>query len=317
MNHSVKKLPVFLLFCVICLAFGCDKRTPSSEPQVRRVESPRRLVSTVPSITEILFDIGLGDRIVGDSRFTTYPPEAKKIEKIGGLLDTDWEKIVELKPDLLLMLLGKEMCGMQSDKTAVETLVLDHRTMEGVLESYDLIGKRFGPEVMSMAQERKAALEEKLKAIRSKASAFEPVRVLVCIDRAREGGRLQNIYVAGTNPYFQDAIRWAGGMNVAETTGLPFPNMTVEGILSMNPDVIVDLMVGERSSRIETGEEISNAEVNGFVDDWKTLGNTVNAVKTGRIYIITDNYATVPGPRTPLFVEKLLEILHGEHKSQY
>ncbi len=313
-NHAIRFL---LLTCLVCLTCGCGKHTPTLEQPVRRVESPARLISTVPSITEVLFDIGLGDRIVGDSRFTTYPPETKKIEKIGGLHDTSWEKIIALKPDLVLMLIGKESCGMQFPELGVETLLLDHRSMEGVLESYELIGKRFGPDVMKDAMVGKDALEKKLKAIQSKSAIFEPVRVLVCVDRDRESGKIQNAYVAGTSPYFQDAIRWAGGTNVAETTGLAFPNMSAEGLLAMNPDVIVDLMISEVVKRSgnssDAGSERKEADiVAACVADWRTLGNEVNAVKTGRIYVLTENYATIPGPRTPLFVEKLFEILHGE-----
>ena len=313
MKKHITALQLSLLAWICYVALLGNGCAPSPERPAQRVKSPQRLISTVPSITEILFDIGLGDRIVGDSRFTTYPPETKRIEKIGGFHDTNWEKIVDLKPDLVLMLLGKEVCGVELPELGIETLTVDHRSMEGVLESYDLIGGRFGPDVMHTAQARKAVLEEKLKAIQSEAARVQPVRVLICIDRDRESGRLQNVFVAGTSPYFQDAIRWAGGINVAETTGLPFPNTSVEGILAMNPDVIVDLMVSEVVKRSgSSSDEAPERIEDDLIADWKTLGNEVNAVKTGRIYAVTEAYATIPGPRTPLFVEKLFEILHGE-----
>ena len=317
MAKHLAAFPLFLFSWICYLALACNGCAPPPERPVQRVECPQRLISTVPSITEVLFDIGLGDRIVGDSRFTTYPPETKDIEKIGGLHDTNWEKVVDLKPHLVLMLMGKEVCGMEVPKLGIETLTVDHRSMEGVLESYDVIGRRFGPDVMQTAQARKAVLKEELKAIQSKAAKYRPVRVLICVDRDRESGRLHNLYVAGTSPYFQDAIRWAGGINVAETTGLAFPNMSVEGIVAMNPDVIVDLMVGEvvKRSGNSFDEEPEKTE-DDLIADWKTLGNEVNAVKTGRIVVVTEDYATIPGPRTPLFVEKLFEILHGEESKQ-
>ncbi|MDR0609947.1 MAG: helical backbone metal receptor [Planctomycetaceae bacterium] len=318
MDPSIKKCKIVLLFHLVFLAFWNNGCAPPQPQPVQRVESPQRLVSTAPSITEVLFDIGIGDRIVGDSRFTTYPPETKEIEKIGGFHDTNWEKIVGLKPDLLILLVGKELFVTQSQKAGIEVLLLDHLSMEGLSASYDLIGERFGADVMRSAQARKVILQEKLKAIQTKAVKFEPVRVLICIDRDREGGQLRNVYVAGTNPYFQDAIRWAGGINVAEATGLAFPNVSVEGILAMNPDVIVDLMISEVVGELSanpTAEERDKKEAD-LIADWETLGHTVNAVKTGRIFILTENYATIPGPRTPQFVEKLLEILHGEHVKQ-
>jgi len=85
---------VFIFFVVI---LGC---TPQVEPPVRRDTPPQRIISTLPSITEVLFDIELGDRIVGDSFFTEYPPETAKIEKIGNQYGFHREKIVSLKPEL-------------------------------------------------------------------------------------------------------------------------------------------------------------------------------------------------------------------------
>jgi iron complex transport system substrate-binding protein len=152
-----------------------------------------------------------------------------------------------------------------------------------------------------------------LHELRAKSESLSPIRVLICLDRLRGNGQLQNLYVAGTNPYFQDAIRWAGGINVAESTNLTIPVLSVEDVVAMNPDVIIDLMISAKVQATESNEEIVE---NDLINEWKTLGNEVNAVKTGKIYILKEDYATIPGPRTPLFVEKLLEILHCEKIEQ-
>ena len=309
-QRLMKKLTIdfqLLLTCVICLVLTSCGCTPAPQTAARN-ESPQRLISTAPSITETLFDIGIGDRIIGDSQFTSYPPEASEIEKIGGLYDANWEKIVELAPDLVLMLEKNENYRLQCRKLGIESLMVDHVTMEGVLASYDLIGERLGPEVMQMAQAGKTALKEKLDTLQSQSESLQPVRVLICIDRTRESGKLQNVFVAGTNPYYQDVIRWAGGVNVAESTGLAFPNISVEAIVAMNPDVIVDLMMGVEISP-STGD--TGTQEDDLTSDWKTLGDAVNAVKTGRVYTLTESYATIPGPRAPLFIKKLAEILHS------
>ncbi len=310
MKKHLAAYQLLLFLGIVFIGLGFNGCAPPSARTVQKSESPQRLISTVPSITEVLFDIGLGDRIVGDSRFTTYPPETKSIEKIGDLYNTNWESIIRLKPDLVLVLIENEEFRNRLQNLGIETLSVDHRSMDGVLASYDLIGERLGPDIMQAAQARKAVLEEKLQTLRSKAASFPPVRVLLCLDRTRGSGRLQDLYVAGTNSYFQDAIRWAGGINVAETTGLPVPNVSVEGVVAMNPDVIVDLMISTESV---TSEEHLNGKKQNTINltsDWKTLGNAVNAVKTGRIYVFTEDYATIPGPRTPIFMEKLMKTLH-------
>ncbi|MDR0336036.1 MAG: helical backbone metal receptor [Planctomycetaceae bacterium] len=322
MKKNIFDFQFFLFICVVCLLVahnGCGNSTSPKTSQtippqtIRRIESPQRLISTAPSLTELLFDIGLGDRVVGDSKFTTYPPETNKIEKIGGLYDGNWEKIVELKPDLVLILDKNESFRLRCQELGIESLAVDHGSMEGVLESYHLIGKRFGAEIMQKALDKKTELENKLQTLRAKSEELPPIRVLICIDRLRGNGQLQNLYVAGTNPYFQDAIHWAGGTNVAASTNLAIPVLSVEGVVAMNPEVIIDLMVGAKVQAAENGEEITE---NDLINDWKTLGNEVDAVKTGKIYVLTEDYATIPGPRTPLFVEKLLEILHGEKIKQ-
>jgi ABC-type Fe3+-hydroxamate transport system substrate-binding protein len=157
----------FPFICLVCLFVaynGCGtpaspKTSQTTPPKIsktiQRIESPQRLISTSPSLTEILFDIGLENRIVGDSKFTKYPPEADKIEKVGGLYEGNLEKIVELKPDLVLVLDKNESLRLQCQELGIELLVVNHGSMEGVLESYNLIGERFGAEIMQKALVKK------------------------------------------------------------------------------------------------------------------------------------------------------------------
>ncbi|MDR0705527.1 MAG: ABC transporter substrate-binding protein, partial [Planctomycetaceae bacterium] len=148
MKKIIIDFRLFLFTCVVCFVLtgnGCSPTSKTMEPKTSqpvpqttkqktsRNESPQRLISTTPSLTELLFDIGIGDRIVGDSRFTTYPPETEKIEKIGGLYDGHWERIVELKPDLALILDKNENFLLRCQELGIESLAVDHASMEGVL----------------------------------------------------------------------------------------------------------------------------------------------------------------------------------------
>ncbi len=306
----MKKHALILFSAFLLYFFGCNGAVPVAAPANG---SPQRVVSTVPSITEILFDIGVGDRLVGDSKFTIYPPETEKIEKIGGLYDIDWERLIALRPDLAIILTENDAVRQRLQDLRIETLLVDHRGLDGVLRSYDQIGAKFGSDVAQTAQKRKEAFQTALNALETKTAPMEKVRVMICLDRTRGGGRLQNVFIAGTNPFFQDAIRLAGGVNVGAESGIPVPNVSMEGILAMNPDVIVDLLTGEGSvASAKLSEEQLQTKVVDTVNDWKTLGNSVNAVKNGRIHLLTDDFTTIPGPRTPQFVEKLIGILHPQ-----
>ncbi len=288
---------------------GCVE-PPTPEPIF--VASPQRLISTVPSITEVLFDIGLGDRLVGDSKFTIYPPETRNIEKVGGLYDVDWERIIALRPELVVTLTESETIRQRLRELNIETIGVDHRSVEGLLQSYDQIGERFGGDIQQKAEERKTALKVKLDELEAKTEKLPKVRVMLCLDRTRGSGRIQNLFIAGTNPFFQDVIRLAGGVNVGAESGIPVPNVSVEGVLSMNPEVIVDLLTGEGTvASANLSDEQKKTKLLDTMSDWKTLGNSVAAVQSGRIFLLTDDFTTIPGPRTPLFIEQLINVFHG------
>ncbi len=292
---------------------GCSRpdpttnRSPRSEPSA----SPLRIVSTVPSITEVLFDIGVGELVVGDSAFTKFPPETANIPKIGGLYDMNLEAIVSLNPDLVITLTENLPLRERLKDFDLETLVVDHRSLDGVLDSYDAIGCRLGTEIQAAALRRKAILVDKLGAFaQESATPTKPVPVLLCVDRMRGTGRIQGLFVAGNNPFYQEIIRLAGGENVAANMGLAFPSLSAEGIADLAPEIIVELYTGEGMTTIsEVDLEKKKDLLDAARNDWKKLEVHVPAVKNDRIFVIADDFATIPGPRTPLLIEKLAAIL--------
>jgi iron complex transport system substrate-binding protein len=275
---------VFICFVVI---LGCPPRV---EPPVRRDTPPQRIISTLPSITEVLFDIELGDRIVGDSFFTEYPPETAKIEKIGNQYGFHREKIVSLKPDLVI--LSIENVALRQSPSA-PVLIVDHRTLKGVLDSYLVIGEVFGSDTLTTAQQKRQELIDKLNAFEARTKERKPIRTLICIDRSYGTGRIQNLFVAGANSFLNDAVTRAGGENTAASLGVLAPQLSAEGVIRLAPEVIIDLQV--------SGRDQSQSE-----SDWYTLGDSVPAVKNRRILTLTDDFATIPGPRTPMLVEKIV-----------
>ncbi len=308
-RHS---LPI-LFALALCFWTGCSVSPPEKSIPAT---SPQRIVSTVPSITEILFDIGAGDRIVGDSAFTRFPTETENIPKIGGLYDTNIETVVSLKPDLVILLDENSPLSRQLKPFDMETLVVDHRSLEGVLESYEIIGRRLGPEILANAQNKKRLLVERIDAASQKDLSTKPVPVLLCVDRIRGTGRIQGLYAAGTNPFYEEVIKFAGGKNVATSTGLAFPTLSAEGIAELAPEVIVELFTGEGRNTVSDMDESAQREMlESARSDWKSLGIDIPAVKNDRVYLIADDYVTIPGPRTPLLIEKLAQLLSGNKKN--
>ena len=276
------------IFLSLFVFLGC---TPPREPQVRQDTPPQRIISTLPSITEVLFDIELGDRIVGDSFFTEYPPDVANIAKIGNQYGFNREKIVSLKPDLVI--LSVENVPLRQSSPA-PVLIVDHRTLHGVLDSYLVIGDVFGVDTLTTAQKKRQELIEKLDDFEARVEGRKPIRTLICIDRSYGTGRVQNLFVAGANSFLNDVVTRAGGENVAASLGLLAPQLSAEGVIRLTPEVIIDLQV--------SGRDQSQSE-----SDWYVLGDSVPAVKNGRILTLTDDFATIPGPRTPMLIEKIVQ----------
>jgi len=280
-------LTLFLLFWV-ALTLGCAP--VANAPSVVPETPPQRIISTLPSITEVLFDIGLGDRIVGDSSYTKYPPEALAHEKIDGSYGFNREKIITLKPDLLILSVENEPLRQS---LSVPILVVDHRMFEGVIDSYSIIGEVFGADVLNVALKKRQELLDKLHAFATRQEGKKPIRTLICIDRSRGTGQIQNLFVAGNDSFLSGVVTRAGGENVAASMGLLAPTLSTEGIIHLAPDVIIDI-------------QISGMDGERGVSDWQSLGDRVPAVKHRRILTLTDDFASIPGPRTPLLLEKIV-----------
>ena len=287
MNTILRCTLKLMLLLLATRTLGC---APSVEPPLAVLEiPPQRIVSTLPSITEVLFDIGLGDRIVGDSSYTKYPPEALTLDKIGGLHDLNCEKIISLKPDLII--LSTESESLRSS-LPVPALIVDHRTLEGVLDSYLVIGAICEADILRTAIKKQQELKGKLEEFDTKTKREKPIRTLISIDRSYGTGRIQNLFVAGANSFLSDVVTRAGGENVAASIGLLAPMLSAEGIIHLAPDVIIDIQI----SGLDSPQSLS---------DWQSLGNTVPAVKNHRILTLTEDFASIPGPRIPMLIEKI------------
>ena len=223
----------------------------------------RRIVSMAPSITETLYALGLGDRVVGVSRDCQYPPEVEELKKtgdVGGYYDPNFEAILALKPDLVIMLEEQAQSLPGMAKLKLETLVVCHKTVEGILESFRTIGRVCGrgPEGRRMERD----FRDRLARIEDRTRMFARPRVLIVLDRILDCGHLADVYIAGVDDYFDRIIRLAGGQNAYRQRGVRYPVVSPEGILRLNPDVIVDLVPSDKVRKI--GRQ-------AVLDDWNDV----------------------------------------------
>jgi len=259
-----------------------------------------RIVSMAPSITETLYALGLGDRVVGVTRNSTYPPEAKDKARVGSYFDPNFEAILALKPDLVIMLEEQEKSSPGFAKLELETLVVSNQTLQGIIESFRVIGRVCGkgPEGRRMA----ASYENRLRQIREKTRDLPRPSVLFAVDRTFGCGHLADVYVAADDDYLDEMVELAGGRNACRQRGIRYPIVSSEGLLWLNPDVIVDLVPSI------TLDEYGRSAI---LDDWNDLWR-LSAVEHHRVLIFSQDYAFIPGPRFIRLVEDLARAIHPE-----
>ena len=259
-----------------------------------------RIVSMAPSITETLFALGLGDRVVGVSRFCSYPPEAQEKPKVGGYYDPNFEAIVGLQPDLVVMLQGHEQHEPAFARLRLPTLTVHHRSIEGILESIASIGRASDAE--DDARRILDDIHRRLRRIERLTAGRPRPSVMFAIDRTLDSRRIEDVYIAGRDGHIDRIVELAGGRNVYDRGGARFPLVSAEGILQLNPEVIIDLVRGMAARSFDRAT---------LRADWNQFPR-VKAVRNGRVYVIDDDYAYVPGPRFILLVEKLARLIHPE-----
>ena len=300
------RVPTKIVFAAIIVLVFAGSYVARRQIERAEAHAPRslggatRIVSMAPSITETLYALGLGDRVIGVSRFCRYPAEVNEKPRVGGYHDPNFEAIVALKPDLVVMLEGHEQNQPAFARLGLPTLTVRHTSVEGILESIASIGDASGTE--DRAGEIVADIRRRLARIERKTASRPRPRVLFSIDRTLGAGGIEDVYIAGRDGHIDRIIELAGGRNAFDRGAARFPQVSGEGILNMNPEVIVDLVRGLSATKLDRRTVRA---------DWNQLPQ-VEAVRTGRVYVIDDDYAYVPGPRFILLVEKLARLIHPE-----
>jgi iron complex transport system substrate-binding protein len=251
---------------------------------------PQRIVSLAPSVTEVLFEAGVGARVVGVTSYCEFPREALALPKVGGYLTPSYEAIVALEPDLIVLLPEHADLEPRLAALGLPTLRLDHRSLEGIVRSFSELGERCG--ATARAEQAAGALRRDLIGIRARSTSDSPPRVLVCFGRSEDFRRL---IAAAPGTVHGDLIAHAGGRNALTSDAVSYPTLSLEGLMRLDPDVIVELAPG-------------GADGEALRRQWNAL-DSLRAVRTGRVYVFTQDFLSVPGPRFVRFADTVARAL--------
>jgi iron complex transport system substrate-binding protein len=256
--------------------------------------SPQRIVSLLPSNTEILFALGLGDQVVGVTEYDTYPPEAQTKQVIGGMTvnTISLETILALEPDLVL-------AHDELQRPAIDALVENGLTvfatntqgLDDIYRTIGWIGQIAG--VQDRADTLSAEIQEEIAAISAQIDAVPADRRPNVFYEVWSDPLL----TAGPQTYIGELISLAGAKNIFDDVTQDFPEVSAEEVIARNPDVIL--------SAEYNGEYLSE-EALATRPGW----SQISAVKNGRVYLLSDDLISRPGSRVALGMREIVKVLY-------
>jgi cobalamin transport system substrate-binding protein len=252
--------------------------------------SPQRIISLIPSVTEMLFAIGAGPRVVGVSSFDRYPPDVQSRTKVGGLIDPGVERILSLRPDLVVVYGTQSDLRSQLERARIPIFLYQHAGLSDVTATIRAIGVRVGRE--APAASLAADIENRIAQVRRRVAGRSRPRTLLVFGRDNE--TLRGIYASGGVGFLHDMLDVAGGIDVFADLKRQSVQATSEIILARAPEVILEVRDGSGSRNLAA---------------WDVLAS-VPAVRTRRVYLVAGDEMITPGPRVAAAIERMAAVLH-------
>jgi len=262
---------------------------------------PQRIVSTAPSITELLYSLGLGDKIVGVDRFSRYPPDALKKPRVGDYAAPNLEVITSLRPDLVMIPTNPVQLRQRLEALRLRVLELNQEGIPALYESIRIVGQATG--TTAQATRLTAQIRGDLEATRARSAKLRRTRILFVAGHTPQ--RLEGLIVAGGASYLNEIIDIAGGENIFRDAKGAYPAVSLEEILARNPEVIIDM--GEMADTVG----VTDAQKQAVQKLWTGM-SSVSAVRNGRVHAVASDIFVVPGPRVVQAAAEFLKLLHPE-----
>jgi iron complex transport system substrate-binding protein len=294
--RSVRGLVGLAAMSATALGIGVHAVAPTGRPL--RTQAPvHRIVSLIPAVTEMLFAMNAGDDVVGVSTFDHYPPAVETRTRVGALVDPDFERIISLRPDLVVVYATQSDLIARLDRAQLPIFKYQHAGLADVMKTMRMLGTRIG---RAQEADREATrIERELDAVRASAAGRPRPRTALVF--GREAGALRGIFVSGGVGFLHDMIEAAGGANAFGDVRQQSLQASAELLIARAPEVIVELRPDEKWSEDRLRQETAI---------WKGLPS-LPAVRSGRVYILADDRLLVPGPRVVEAVRMIARVVTG------
>lgn len=294
---------IALLGCAALLLGGVRPHATAGAAQARgttpaKPAAVRRIVSLVPALTEMLFVIGAGPRVVGVSNFDTYPPAVQKLPRVGALLDPDTERILALHPDLVITYGSQDDARTRFERAGIRVFAYRHGGIREVLATMRELGVATGnaAEAAAAAQQ----MEARIEALRAKVRGRPRPRTALVFDRTPQ--TLRGLFVSGGVGFMNDMLDAAGAANAFGDIKRESVQPSQEQLLMRAPDVIIEVRARGLLNPADTAADAAT---------WKALAS-VPAVKSGRVLFLAGEPLVVPGPRLVEGIDMLARAIHPD-----
>ena len=255
-------------------------------------KNPMRVISLAPNITEIVFALSQGSRLVGVTTYSDYPPDAEHLPKVGSYVRLDLERIVSLSPELCLAIKdgNPKDAVTRLESLGIPVYAVDPRNLESVMETLIRIGSLMGADekarlIVKDMRDRIRRIDVRIKQMNVRPRVFFQIGV-------------SPIVSVGTNTFIHELIVQAGGINVAQGP-TPYPRFSKEQILGLSPEVIIITSM----ARTAVFDQVKV--------EWQQWTN-MPAVRNNRIFIQESDLFDRPSPRLVDALEVLARLIHPE-----
>jgi iron complex transport system substrate-binding protein len=270
---------------------------PRTVVATRTGNVPSRIVSLVPAATEMLFAVGAGPQVVGVGSYDLYPPETAKLPKVGALLDPDIERILSLRPDLVVIFSTQTDLAKQFNRAGIAVFDYHQAGLADVMRTIRALGSRTGHDADARAVTER--MDEGLESIRRAVAGRPRPKTLLVFGRERLA--LRGIYASGGVGFMHDMLTVAGGDDAFADVRQQSVQASTETIIARRPDVILEVRAADTP--------MAHGAIDAEIRTWSILGS-VPAVRNKRVYFLVDDRLVIPGPRIVEGTRLLAEVLH-------
>ena len=276
---------------------GPAPTAPAAEPEKEPAKA-LRIVCFAPHITEVVFALGQGDRVVGVTDFCDYPPEIAGVEKVGGYMQPAFEKLTVLAPDMILLQGDHQKVAEFAETQGILVVHVAMDSIATIDEGIAIIGKALGCD--AEADRLRSQIKADLEAVGAAVAKAPRCKTLIITSRMEHD--LNSLYTVGGSSFVSELVALAGGDNIYADAEQPYLEASKETVVMRGPEAIIEF---------HAGEDLTETEAAQYVADWGDLP-TLPAVQAGRIHLITPSFSLRPGPRVALIARLLASELHPD-----